>query len=216
VDRAAEPPARRALRRAIGGPSLIRISGLMLAGMLTLVGATAAASFDLSELRPGDQPTEKRLPADGRSNLTGRDASLTYTRAPDLREFVTDEDWGAGPNDGARWELRTASAGHDDVISLSHYIFEPRLDDSAALADFLADKDEEHSRIAGSEVSHDRRVVDGRTGYVWRHGNPRGYWHRVAWFPHPVHTIRLECVAKVDVDRFERLCDEATRSLEFH
>jgi hypothetical protein len=214
--RAAEPPAGSGLRRAIGGVSLIRISGVLLAAMLTLAVTTAAAGFDLSELRSGDRPAEKRLAADGRSNLTGRAASLGYTRAPDLREFVVDEDWGAGPNDGARWELRTESAGHDDVISLSHYIFEPPLDDPVAVATFVGDKDAEHSRIAGSEVSHGRRVVDGRTGYVWRHGNPRGYWHQTTWFPHPIHSVRVECVAKVQVDRFKRLCGEAMRSLEFH
>lgn len=217
VERSGAEPARSALRRAVGGPSLIRISAVMLAGVLMLVVATAAAGFDLSTLRPGaDEVTEKRLRTDGRSNLTGKAASFTYTRARDLREFVTDEDWGAGPNDGARWELRASKTGHEDVISLSHYIFEPRLDDAAAVADFVTDKDREHSDIAGSKVSHTERVVDGRRGYVWRHGNPRGYWHQTAWFPHAVHSIRVECVAKIRVDRFKRLCDEAMGSLEFH
>ena len=55
-----------------------------------------------------DEVTGKQLPVDGRSNLTGNAASLTYTRGPGLHEFVTDEDWGAGPNDGARWELRSS------------------------------------------------------------------------------------------------------------
>jgi hypothetical protein len=185
VDRSEAEPAQSGLRHAVGGLSLIRISGVLLAVMLTLVVATTAAGVELSSLRPGaDEVTEKRLPVDGRSNLTGNAASFTYTPAPDLREFVTDEDWGAGPNDGARWELRSSLTGRDDVISLSHYIFEPRLDDTAAVSDFVSEKDEEHSEIAGSEASHTELVVDGRTGYVWRHGNPRGYWHHTAWFPH--------------------------------
>jgi hypothetical protein len=37
-----------------------------------------------------------------------------------------------------------------------------------------------------------------------------------AWFPHPVHSIRVECVAKQQTDRFKRLCAEAIGSLEFH
>ena len=31
-----------------------------------------------------------------------------------------------------------------------------------------------------------------------------------------VHTIRVECIAKKDVTRFKRLCDEALESLQFH
>lgn len=82
--------------------------------------------------------------------------------------------------------------------------------------DFVAGKDREHSRIAGEKVSHTERVVDGRKGYVWTHGNSRGYWHYAVWFPQPVHTIRVECIAKKQESRFRRLCSEAVESLEFH
>ena len=209
--------ARGSLRYAISGLSLIRISGVLLAAVVTLVAVATAAGFELSTLRPGvDEATAKQLRVDGRSNLTGNAASLTYTPGPDLRESTADEHWDAGPNDGARWELRSPSSNGDDVISLAHYIFEPRLDDAAAVADFVADKDEEHSRIAGFRVTHSERVVDGRRGYVWRHRGRGAYWHYVIWFPRPVHSVRLECVSKRQVDRFKRLCAEATGSLELH
>jgi hypothetical protein len=58
-------------------------------------------------------------------------------------------------------------------------------------------------------------VVDGRRGYVWDHGSPYGYRYYAAWFPHPVHTVRVECIASRQKDRFERICAEAVRSLEF-
>jgi hypothetical protein len=205
------------LRYAISGVGLIRISGVLLAAMLGLVVVTCAAGFELTSLRLAvDEATAKQVPVDGRSNLTGHAASLTYTPGPGLHEFITDEDWGAGPNDGARWELRSSFTKNQNVVSLAHYIFEPRLDNPAAIAKFVAGKDDEHSRIARHRVGHTKRVVDRRTGYVWTHGNRFGYWHYAVWFPHPVHTIRVECIAKQDVKRFKRLCEEALDSLEFH
>ena len=67
--------------------------------------------------------------------------------------------------------------------------------------------------MAGHRVKHTKRVVDGRTGYVWTHGNRFGYWHYAVWFPHPVHTIRVECIAKREAERFQRLC--ADRGFEW-
>jgi hypothetical protein len=210
-------PAPGGLRYAISGVGLIRLSGVLLAGMLALVVVASAAGFELTSLRLAvDEATAKQVPVDGRSNLTGNAASLTYTPGPGLHEFITDEDWGAGPNDGARWELRSSFTKNQNVVSLSHYIFEPRLDNPAEVAKFVAGKDDEHARMAGHRVGHTKRVVDGRTGYVWTHGNRFGYWHYAVWFPHPVHTIRVECIAKQDVKRFKRLCEEALGSLEFH
>jgi hypothetical protein len=58
-------------------------------------------------------------------------------------------------------------------------------------------------------------LVNGRKGYVWDHGSDRGYWYYAAWFPQPVHTVRVECIAKKQVHRFKRLCTEAMRSLRF-
>lgn len=211
-------PARGSLRYALGGLSLVRISGGLLAAMLVLVTASSAVGFELRTLKLAvDEATVKQLPVDGKSNLTGNAASLTYTPSPGLHEFVTDEDWGAGPNDGARWELRSSFTRGENTISLAHYIFDdPRLDNPAAVAEFLADKDDEHSRMARFPVKHTKRVVDGRTGYAWTHGNRLGYWHYAVWFPGPVHSIRVECIAKKDVRRFRRLCEEALGSLEFH
>ena len=85
----------------------------------------------------------------------------------------------------------------------------------AAVAAFVAAKDREQSRIAGFRVSHRERVVDGRTGYVWEYRSHRGYWQFAAWFPQPVHSVRVECIAKTEVARFERLCAEAMGSLRF-
>ncbi len=127
-----------------------------------------------------------------------------------------DEDWGAGPNDGARWELRSSFTKGYNVVSLAHYIFEPRLDNAAAVAEFVAGKDGEHSKSAGRPMTHTERVVDGRKGYVWTHIGRADYWLYSAWFPHPVHTVRVECVARKQTDRFKRLCAEAVGSLKFH
>ena len=211
-------PARGSLRYALTGLSLVRISGALLAAMLVLVTASSAVGFELRTLKLAvDEATVKQVPVDGMSNLTGNAASLTYTPSPGLHEFITDEDWGAGPNDGARWELRSSFTKGENTISLAHYIFDdPALDNPGAVAEFLADKDDEHSRIAGVRVGHTKRIVDGRPGYVWTHGNRLGYWHYAVWFPQPVHTIRVECIAKKDVTRFRRLCDEALESLVFH
>jgi hypothetical protein len=209
--------ARGGLRYAISGVGLTRISGVLVAAVVALVVTASAAGFELSSLRLAvDGETSKQLRVDGRSNLAGNAASLTYTRAPDLQEFIIDEHWDGGPNDGARWELRSSSSKEYNVVSLAHYIFEPRLDDQAAIAGFLADKDREHTEGAGFRVTHSDRVVDGRKGYVWTYGERGRYWYYAAWFPQPVHSVRLECVARGQIDRFKRLCHEAVGSLKFH
>ena len=184
--------ARGSLRYAISGLSLVRLSGMLLAVVVALVAVATAAGFELTSLRLAvDEATVKQVPVDGRSNLAGNAASLTYTSGPDLRELITDEHWDAAPNDGARWELRSSFSKGYNVVSLAHYVFESRLDDAAAVADFVADKDREHSRVAGSRVTHTERVVDGRKGYVWRHRSRHGYWQYTAWFPQPVRAGRM-------------------------
>ena len=218
---AAATPGRSATRSsrryAISGLGLVRIAGMSLAALVALVVIATGVGFDLTTLRLAvDEAVAEQVPVDGRSNLSGKAASLTYTPAPDLREFITDEHWGAGPNDGARWELRSSFTRGYNVLSLAHYVFEPRLDGAAAVADFVADKDREHSRVAGFGVTHKERVVDGRMGYVWNHFSRRGDWHYAAWFPHPVHSVRVECVARTQMGRFKRLCAEAIGSLRFH
>ena len=193
-----------------------RIAGVALAAIVGLVVTASAAGFDLASVPVAVQEvTGHKLPVDGRSNLTGGAAALAYAPGPGLRELRTDEHWDAGPNDGARWELRSSFTKGYNVVSLAHYIFEPRLDDPAAVADFVAGKDGEHARLAGTGVTHTVRVVDGREGYVWEHRDRRGYWHFAAWFPQPVHTVRLECITKKDAARFKRLCAEAMASLRF-
>jgi uncharacterized membrane-anchored protein len=209
-------PARGSLRYAIGGLGLIRITGLMLAATLSLVVVTSAAGFELTSLRLAlDQARAKELPVDGRSNLTGNAAVLTYTPSRDLRELVTDRISDDAPYDGARWELRSPVTEGYNVVSLAHYVEDPRLDDPAAIAKFVARKDGEHSRLAGFHVTHTRTVVAGRTAYVWDHEGRSGYWFYAAWFPQPVHTVRVECIARDEKARFKRLCAQAMKSLRF-
>jgi hypothetical protein len=82
------------------------------------------------------------------------------------------------------------------------------------VAGFVARKDAAHARLAGRPVGHTTRVVDGHRGYVWEHGSPSGYWYFSAWFPAPVHSVRVECIARHEAARFKRLCGEAMRSLD--
>jgi len=215
------PPAGAAvaaggsLRDAIGARSLIRISAVLLGLIAAGVTTGTAAGVELNTLH---RPAVERLPADGRSNLSGGAASLRYTNQAGLDEVVTDEHLGAGPSDGARWELRSSPADPYHAVTLSHYVFDdPRLDDEAAVAGFVAGKDADHSELAGSRVTHTERVVDGRRGYVWDHDLPGGGWNFTAWFPHPVDSVRLECYTRDrrQTDRFKRLCAEAVRSLSF-
>jgi hypothetical protein len=190
---------------------------MLLGGVLALVIVAGAAGFELPTLRLAvDELTLKQLPVDGRSNLTGNAASITYRPGPDLHEFITDQHLTRGPNDGARWELRSSWTEGYNVVSLAHYVFEPPPDDAAAVADFIARKDRQHDRLAGFHVTHTQRVVDGRRGYGWNHGSRSGYWYYAAWFPQPVHSVRVECIARRQVVRFKRLCAETVRSLKFH
>ena len=210
-------PERGSLRYTLGGRGLIRLTGMMLGVLAAALVVTAALGFELSALSYAiDEQRYKQTPVDGKSNLTGGAASSTYTRGPDLRELITDQRLGAGPTDGARWELRSSFKKGRNVVSLASYVFEPRLDDPKAIADFVADKDREHERLAGGvDVNHTQRVVDGRKGYVWDHENPLGYWFYAAWFPQAGETVRVECIARKQKKRFKRLCAEAVDSLRF-
>ena len=209
-----EEALRRGADKQRRGRRLARIAAVLVTGLAGLVLAASATGFELSSLPLAVQEaTAKKLPVDGHSNLTGGAASLAYTPSPGLRELRTDEHWDAAPDDGARWELRSHFTKGYNVVTLSHYVF--ALDDRAAVAAFVAGKDREQSRIAGFRVSHRERVVDGRTGYVWEYRSHRGYWQFAAWFPQPVHSVRVECIAKTEVARFERLCAEAMGSLRF-
>jgi hypothetical protein len=163
-----------------------------------------------------EQTTRTQLPVDGRSNLSGGAASFTYTPGRGLHELITDQHFGDGTYDGARWELRSSWTENFNVVSLASYVETPRLDNPAAVARFVAHKDREHARLAGHRVSHAERVIDGRKGYVWDHGSDSGYWFFGAWFPRPGYSVRVECIAKKEKDRFKRLCAEAMRSLRFH
>ena len=210
-------PAPGSLRHAISGQRLVRITGVMAGVVTALAVVSSAAGFPLSNLRLAiDELTVKQVPVDGRSNLTGNYASLRYTTGPDLREFITDGPAGAKPAGGQRWELRSRFTKGYNVVSLAHYVFEPALDDPKAIANFVAEKDREHSRLAGHDVTHTERVVDGRRGYVWSHGSWTGRSYYAAWFPQPVHTIRVECIATKQRERFRRLCAEAVGSLRFN
>lgn len=208
------PPEAGAVRTAVGGLSLVRLSGMVLAAVVALTVTAGAAGYDLSTVRLAYQELfGHQLPVDGRSDLTQGAASITYTPRAGLHELVTDEHWTADPGDGARWELRSSFKAGDNHVSLASYVFAPRLDDAAAVADFVAGKDEEHERLAGAPVEHTRRRIDGHDAYVWEHDDRRGYWYRVVWVPAPVHSVRLECIARREVAVFKRLCAQATASL---
>jgi hypothetical protein len=193
-------------RPRAGRTSLVPIGLVVLTVLGVAVGAAYAAG-----LRDHEE-----LPADGRSDLHGGAASLTYTPAAGLRELITDEHFDAGPHDGARWELRTQRSAGSDALTLSHYIFDdPPLDSPAAVRAFVAGKDAEHAELAGRPVGHTTRVVAGRTGYVWEHRTRNDLRYFTAWFPQPVHTVRLECIARGGQPRLQRLCAEALRTLRF-
>src|SRR4051812_25708762 len=116
-------PPRGSLRYTIGGVSLIRLTGGMLAVLLGLVAVSTAAGIEPSKLRLAVfEATARQLPVDGRSDLTGRTASLIYKPSRDLREFVTDQHLGGGPFDGARWELRSSWRKGFNVVSLASFV----------------------------------------------------------------------------------------------
>ena len=216
---AAEPeprPAPGSLRHALSGVRLIRITGVMLAVGVALVAIGGMVGIDRVTLRLAiDEAIAHQVPVDGRSNLTGGTASVTYTPGPDLHEFITDNAPEGHPTDGARWELRSSFTKGYNFVSLASYIEEPRLDNAAALTEFVERKDSEHSGLAGFPVSHTTLVVRGRRGYVWNHNSRNGYWYYAAWFPQPVNSVRIECIAKKQLTRFRRLCTEAIGSLKF-
>lgn len=188
---------------------------VLLTAIFAFVGLLVAGVDMRSAKVMVDQYTKHRLPTDGRSDLTGQGAAIAYPAADDLIELETDEHWGEGPHDGARWELRTTFTKGYNVISLANYVFVPTLDDKQAIERFVKSKDSRHRELAGKEVTHETVTVDGRTGHAWNHDGKDGYWYYAAWFPQPTGTVRLECIAKNQRARFEEMCAEALKSLRF-
>ena len=212
----AQRPAPGSLRHALSAVRLIRITGGMLAVMAALVVTSAASGIELTSVRLAvDELIGKQLPVDGKSDLTGGAASIRYTPGPDLHEFITDKQLDADSDAGARWELRSSWTKGYNLISLATYRPDPPLNNTAAVKDFLARKDREHSQLAGRSVTHAELTVAGRKGYYWRHDSERGYDYFAAWFPQSVSSVRLECISKNQRKKFERLCGEAIRSLKF-
>jgi hypothetical protein len=213
---AAPRPVRGTLRYTLGGVGLVRLSAMMLGALLALVLATAAAGFELTSVRLAiDELTGKQLPVDGRSDLTGGAAYFRYTPDGDLREFNTDSQPDPESNHGSRWELRSKFTQGHNVVSLAYYRFDPPLRGRAAVADFLDRKDREHSALAGFAVTHTTHVFGGRKAYIWNHESDRGYWYYAAWFPRSHDRVRVECVARRQKAKFQRLCKEALDSLRF-
>ena len=211
--------ARRAgsLRDALSGRGLIRISGMLLAAMVALVATAGAAGFELPTLRLAvDEATAKRLPVDGRSNLTGGPP-----RSP-TRPARTCTSWSrtslplAGPNDGARWELRSSFTKGYNV------------GDARALHRRAAARRRRRlSRLPGREGS---RPLPARRFPRDPHGARRRRAQGLRLGPRQPRAatgtsrpgsrsrctrVRVECVARRQTARFKRLCAEAIDSLEF-
>ena len=146
--------------------------------------------------------------ADGRSNLRGGGASITYTTAPGMYEYGSA--WTR--SDGTFWGV--ATPGGDGQVELERFTT-PSLGTPQAVTSFLAAKSGENADIAGFVV-HPRAVtVNGYHGYMWDYiSDKEDSWSRNIWFPGAHASYRLHCSAYPDARvQTRKLCAEASKSL---
>lgn len=152
--------------------------------------------------------------ADGKSNLPGRFASLTYSVLDNETEFAQRQNVDS-PYDGSNWSVSRFGDDGSSFMMLSHYTFVPPLATKAqreTFADAAAD-----SIGAKPGTTPERRTIqlDGRTAYEYRFEKASGTNSIVVYVLGKKHSYRFDCDAAKSDDEFFTSCERALKSLRF-
>lgn len=215
--------------RAKAKPPSVDLKGMALAFVffsLVLVVSIAGDSLleravtavkDLTGTEQSAEPAsaDEWLAADGRSNMPGGLATLSFTPLPGQRELVRSRSVDA-PHDGSEWfvSMPDSSETGSNYAVLAYYVFKPPLDTDAAMREARAAEQRNASNMAADPIVFKTIDVDGRRADEFRFTMPGGDRALRVWIFGPVHSFRFDCRVGAGQDRLWRQCDELLESLK--
>lgn len=158
----------------------------------------------------GDSPPA----ADGKSNLPGRYASLSYSVLSNETEWANKQSIDS-PYDGSVWGVSRASSDGASYIMLSHYTFVPPITTAAERETFADSVVDSLGAKPGTTPKRSTITVDGRDGYEYRFVKATGSKAIVTYFLGDKHSYRFDCDAATGDDEFYTTCERAQQSLRF-
>ena len=153
-------------------------------------GATAVKDLTRDEQSAEPASADEWRAADGRSNLPGGLATMSFTPLPDQRELVRSRSVDA-PHDGSQWfvSMPDSSETRSNYAVLAYYVFKPPLDTDAAMREARAAEQRNASNMAADPIVFKTIEVDGRRADEFRFTMPGGDRALRVWIFGPVHVI---------------------------
>jgi len=158
------------------------------------------------------------LTADGKSNLPGGGASLTYKPIQDDFEVSGDGNLGGGPHDGATWDVEhwNPDGNGRTMMEVKEYIFEPKPTTPARIKSYVRADERWNTKQVGHSVKTKRETLDGRTAYTWEFINSDNDWVHYTDAFALTHSYRLYCITPVDnSNNFRQRCRNALATIKF-
>lgn len=152
--------------------------------------------------------------ADGKSNLPGRYASLSYSVLSNESEWANRQNI-ESPYDGSVWGVSRATADGASYIMLSHYTFVPPIKTAAERETFADSVVDSLGAKPGTTPERSTITVDGRNGYEYRFVKATGSKAIVTYFLGDKHSYRFDCDAAEDDSEFYSTCERAQQMLRF-
>lgn len=158
---------------------------------------------------------QREIPVDGKSNLPGDLALVTYKPAEHQFESVSEDEPTGYAQGGLNWSLSRWTPTGRSIIGLRQSTGEPRLTSEARIRRFIKIKADENNEIAGAVVPYREIAIGHRRAFLWTYHDRQNWWHLRAWFPGK-HSFRYSCRKMPDdpVD-FETQCIETLRTIKF-
>lgn len=152
--------------------------------------------------------------ADGKSNLPGRYASLSYSVLSNESEWANRQNVD-NPYDGSVWGVSRATTDGASYMMLSHYTFVPPITTAAERETFADSVTDSLGAKPGTTPERSTITVDGRDGYEYRFVKATGSKAIVTYFLGDKHSYRFDCDAAEGDDEFYTTCERAQQTLSF-
>lgn len=152
--------------------------------------------------------------ADGKSNLPGRYASLSYSVLSNESEWANRQNVD-NPYDGSVWGVSRETTDGASYMMLSHYTFVPPITTAAERETFADSVTDSLGAKPGTTPERSTITVDGRDGYEYRFVKATGSKAIVTYFLGDKHSYRFDCDAAEGDDEFYTTCERAQQTLSF-
>jgi hypothetical protein len=159
----------------------------------------------------GDTP----LPLDGRSNLPGGLASLTYTPAAKQFEELGSADTDFGATGGAKWTVSRWGPHGLSFFGVQKVQWSEPIETKAEIVAWLRKENAKYSGYAGRWVTYHRSKFNGHRAYIWQFQIAGGGWRYAAWILHKSEALDFICAAAPgdpQLGAFQGQCNEAMKS----